>query len=122
MISHRTHRLRRTLSLAFCVLAVIAALVVVTVGRGTNPANLLPRVTASSSDSKVLYVDFSSVVNLPLGARVLSRGTQIGTLNPLRWYRMRRVCVCRSLLRRGWGRAPRPNSDSRRCSATSTSR
>ena len=83
MISHRTHRLRRTLSLAFCVLAVIAALVVVTVGRGTNPANLLPRVTASSSDSKALYVDFSSVVNLPLGARVLSRGTQIGTLESI---------------------------------------
>ncbi|MCM3895042.1 MULTISPECIES: MlaD family protein [Gordonia] len=75
--------MRRGVSFVLCVLAVVAALVVVAVGRGTNPANLLPRLTSSSSDSTTLFVDFASVVNLPLGARVLSRGTQIGTLESI---------------------------------------
>ncbi|GAB36222.1 MlaD family protein [Gordonia otitidis] len=75
--------MRRGMSLGLCVLAVVAALAVVAIGRGTNPANLLPKLTSSSSDSKTIYVDFSSVVNLPLGARVLSRGTQIGTLESI---------------------------------------
>lgn len=75
--------MRRGASLVLCVLAVVAALVVVAVGRGTNPANLLPKLTSPSSNSTTLYVDFASVVNLPLGARVLSRGTQIGTLESI---------------------------------------
>ncbi|MGV9791801.1 MlaD family protein [Gordonia sp. NPDC003422] len=73
---------RHTIKMAMCVLAVVAALVIVVVGRSTSPASLLPRVT-SSADGAVLYVDFASVVNLPLGARVLARGTQIGTLESI---------------------------------------
>lgn len=79
----RQSHMRGRLGLVPAVFAVVAALVVVILGQGTNPANLLPRLTSSSSDSKTLYVDFVSVVNLPLGARVLSRGTQIGTLESI---------------------------------------
>ncbi|HEY9311265.1 MlaD family protein [Williamsia sp.] len=74
---------RRGISWALCVCAVVVALVVVTAGRGVNPANVIPRLMTSSSDSRVLYVDFVSVVNLPLGARVLLRGAQIGTLESI---------------------------------------
>ncbi|GAA3947857.1 MlaD family protein [Gordonia caeni] len=73
--------MKRRLGLVLCVLAVVAALVVVVVGRGSNPANTLPRL--ASGGSSTLYVDFVSVVNLPLGARVLSRGTQIGTVDDI---------------------------------------
>lgn len=66
-----------------CMTMVVAALLVVVIGRAQNPANLLHRATSSSSYSKTVYVDFVSVVNLPLGARVLSRGTQIGTVDSI---------------------------------------
>ncbi|GAB05930.1 MCE family protein [Gordonia amarae] len=75
-------KLTGSVSTALCVCAVIAALITVFAGRGINPANTLPRLT-SSSDSRDLYVDFVSVVNLPLGARVLSRGSQIGSLDSI---------------------------------------
>lgn len=74
--------MRRGLGTVLCVLAVVAALVAVIAGRGYNPASMLPRLTASSG-SRTLYVDFVSVVNLPLGARVLSRGAQIGTVEDI---------------------------------------
>ncbi|MGV9669156.1 MULTISPECIES: MlaD family protein [unclassified Gordonia (in: high G+C Gram-positive bacteria)] len=75
-------RIRSALTMAMCVLAVVAALVTAIIGAGTNPVTLLPRLTASSGGS-TLYVDFASVVNLPLGARVLARGTQIGTVQSI---------------------------------------
>ncbi len=65
-----------------CVLAVVVALGVVVAGRNYNPAGFLPRITASS-DAKEVHVDFVSAVNLPLGARVVFRGTQIGTVNAI---------------------------------------
>ncbi|MGV9826387.1 MULTISPECIES: MlaD family protein [unclassified Gordonia (in: high G+C Gram-positive bacteria)] len=74
--------IRRRVGTALCVVAVVLALAVVALGRGTNPANLLPALTSSAA-SKTIYVDFTSVVNLPLGARVLSRGTQIGSLESI---------------------------------------
>lgn len=76
-------RPRPGLKLLLCLLAVAAALLVTVVGRAENPANLLHRVTSSSAHSQVLYVDFVSVVNLPLGAPVLARGTQIGAVEAI---------------------------------------
>lgn len=73
---------RRRLGTTLCVLAVVLALVAVFIGRNYNPADTLPRVTAASN-AKEIHVDFVSVVNLPLGARVVFRGTQIGTVNAI---------------------------------------
>lgn len=75
-------RTRAWISMSVCIAAVVLALVAIVVGRGVNPASILPRL-ATSSASSTLYVDFVSVVNLPLGARVLSRGAQIGTLEAI---------------------------------------
>lgn len=74
---------RRAIASAACVLAVVVAIVVSLVGGGVNPANLIPKLAASTSSGTTLYVDFTSVVNLPLGARVLSRGSQIGILDSI---------------------------------------
>ncbi|MGW4479507.1 MlaD family protein [Rhodococcus triatomae] len=75
--------IRRRLGLIVGIGAVVAALGVVFAGQGVNPANTLPRLVAGGSGGKEIHVDFVSVVNLPLGARVLSRGAQIGTLEDI---------------------------------------
>lgn len=74
--------MRRRLGLLLGVGAVVAALVAVIAGQGVNPSNSLPRLV-SASGGTVIHVDFESVVNLPLGARVLARGTQIGVLDDI---------------------------------------
>lgn len=79
----RARGTRRAIASAACVLAVVVAVVVALVGGGVNPANLIPKVAASTTSGTTLYVDFTSVVNLPLGARVLSRGSQIGILDSI---------------------------------------
>ncbi len=76
-------RSRPALKLLLCVLAVVVAALVAVLGRAENPASLLHRITSSSAHSKVMYVDFVSVVNLPLGAPVLARGAQIGTVEAI---------------------------------------
>jgi phospholipid/cholesterol/gamma-HCH transport system substrate-binding protein len=75
--------IRRRLGLFLGIGAVVAALVVVIAGQGVNPANTLPRLVSGTSGGKVIHVDFVSAVNLPLGARVLSRGAQVGTLEDI---------------------------------------
>jgi virulence factor Mce-like protein len=69
--------------LGLCVATIVIALILVIAGHSQNPANFLPRLTSSSDYSKTLYVDFVSAVNLPLGARVLSRGTPIGAVESI---------------------------------------
>ena len=71
------------LKLGLSLATIVVALIVVIAGHSQNPANFLPRLTSSSDYSKTLYVDFISAVNLPLGARVLSRGTPIGAVESI---------------------------------------